>query len=516
MAEFGKLNFAVAFNPQTAFPLDARYYFDSYDAAETAAQGAVEVGSASGTYFFGQTVVVVESSVATLYVIQPDKTLQPVGSTVLGDGKSITVVDGKVQLVGFAEAKPGQQPRIGDGGSLEWYTPDASTVEGLQQTVGQLQTDVSELQSDVGTINDTLETKANVSDVYTQTQTDEKIAAAITTLGTTQVQRVEEAGDDAVGAVSTAKDAALEAVGQAQTTATGAVSSAQTTAVQAVQDAKGTATTAISQAQAEAMKSVGDLVQQAEDAAIRQPIISDHDTWMIWDAASGQYVDTGLYAGGQAPYIGEDGYWYVGNVKTDTLAQGPAGPAGAGVPPTDTAQAGDVPTWNGEKVVWAAQSGGGGAKPIRFLNRIETTETVRSIEISEDSEGKTFEELGLTEVYGVIKTAENVSTSYPYGVLKINDIGINLGQNFETSVDYRYYTFSFTLLEDGSGIALFRDAVNTINAEKPIAYGIVVNDIETMGVVNFGNVIKKLSIRHANYGAEAFLKAGTIILVYGR
>lgn len=179
MAEFGKLNFAVAFNPQTAFPLDARYYFDSLSAAQTAAQGAVEVGSASGTYFFGQTVVVVEASVATLYVIQPDKTLQPVGSTVLGDGKSITVADGQVQLVGFAEAQPGQQPRIGDGGSLEWYTPDASTVEGLQQTVGQLQTDVSELQSDVGTINDTLETKANVSDVYTQTQTDTKIAAAI-------------------------------------------------------------------------------------------------------------------------------------------------------------------------------------------------------------------------------------------------------------------------------------------------------------------------------------------------
>lgn len=179
MAEFGKLNFAVAFNPQTAFPLDARYYFDSYDAAETAAQGAVEVGSASGTYFFGETIVVVESGTATLYIIQPNKTLQPVGSTVLGDGKSITVVDGKVQLVGFAEAQPGQQPRIGAGGSLEWYTPDASTVEGLQQTVGQLQTDVTQLQSDVGTINDTLETKANVSDVYTQTQTDAKIAAAV-------------------------------------------------------------------------------------------------------------------------------------------------------------------------------------------------------------------------------------------------------------------------------------------------------------------------------------------------
>lgn len=179
MANFGTLNFAVAFNPQTAFPLDARYYFDSLSAAQTAAQGAVEVGSASGTYFFGQTVVVVESNVATLYVIQPDQTLQPVGSTILGDDKSITVIDGQVQLVGFAEAQPGQQPRIGSTGNLEWYTPDTSSVEGLQQTVGQLQTDVTQLQSDVGTINDTLETKANVSDVYTQTQTDKKIAAAV-------------------------------------------------------------------------------------------------------------------------------------------------------------------------------------------------------------------------------------------------------------------------------------------------------------------------------------------------
>lgn len=82
------------------------------------------------------------------------------------------------------------------------------------------------------------------------------VAAAIAAQGTTQVQRVEEAGDDAVGAVSTAKDAALEAVGQAQTTATGAVASAKTTAVQAVQDAQGTATTAISQAQTAAVGEV--------------------------------------------------------------------------------------------------------------------------------------------------------------------------------------------------------------------------------------------------------------------
>lgn len=174
-----KLNFSVPFSMTSALPLDANSYFESLAAAQTAASTAQEAGSSATQFYFGQTVVVVESSVATLYVIQPDKTLKPVGSTVLGDGKSITVVDGQVQLVGFAEAQPGQQPRIGSTGSIEWYTPDSSTVEGLQQTVGQLQTDVSELQSDVGTINDTLETKANVSDVYTQTQTDQKIAAAI-------------------------------------------------------------------------------------------------------------------------------------------------------------------------------------------------------------------------------------------------------------------------------------------------------------------------------------------------
>lgn len=232
----------------------------------------------------------------------------------------------------------------------------------------------------------------------------EAVAAAITAQGTTQVQRVEEAGDDAVGAVSTAKDAALEAVGQAQTTATGAVSSAQTTAVQAVQDAKGTATTAISQAQAEALESVGALVQQAEDAAIRQPIISDHDTWMIWDAASGQYVDTGLYAGGQAPYIGEDGYWYVGNVKTDTLAQGPAGPAGAGVPSTE-----GVPTdYLLSPAGWVAPPSGGGENWELIIDHV-VPETVASVLIDQDLNGEAFS-LKKWALLTIWLPDENVST----------------------------------------------------------------------------------------------------------
>lgn len=101
MANFGTLSFAVAFSPQTAFPIDARYYFDSLESAQAAATGAVEVGSSDGTYFIGQNVVVVTSSDAKLYVIQPDKTLKEVGSSVLTDNKTIITTDGTLSLKDF-------------------------------------------------------------------------------------------------------------------------------------------------------------------------------------------------------------------------------------------------------------------------------------------------------------------------------------------------------------------------------------------------------------------------------
>jgi hypothetical protein len=69
MADFGKLNFSVSFNPTSAFPLDARYYFDSYAAAETAAKKAEEVGSSNTVYYYGETLCVVENDTARLYVI---------------------------------------------------------------------------------------------------------------------------------------------------------------------------------------------------------------------------------------------------------------------------------------------------------------------------------------------------------------------------------------------------------------------------------------------------------------
>lgn len=77
--EFGKLNFAVGFNRTSAFPLDANSYFETLAAAQAAAAGAAEVGSADSAYYLGQLIIVVEGGVAALYQIGADKTLKKFG-----------------------------------------------------------------------------------------------------------------------------------------------------------------------------------------------------------------------------------------------------------------------------------------------------------------------------------------------------------------------------------------------------------------------------------------------------
>jgi hypothetical protein len=73
MADFGKLNFAVAFNPQTAFPLDARTLFYSYEEAAAAARTAERAGSTNTVYYWGMRLTVVDEKAQTArqYIIQP-------------------------------------------------------------------------------------------------------------------------------------------------------------------------------------------------------------------------------------------------------------------------------------------------------------------------------------------------------------------------------------------------------------------------------------------------------------
>nr|DAZ25590.1 MAG TPA: hypothetical protein [Caudoviricetes sp.] len=215
-----KLNFSVPFAMTAALPVEYNAYFSTLADAQAAAAKADVPGSTTTVYYYGQKIVVVGNTEAKLYIIQPDKTLKEAGGVPLGDGASITVgEDGKIAIKGVAEATANQQPRIKvvDGvKTIEWYTPDTSMVEGLQQTVAghttkieslegglsstigvleQQMSKISTLEGNIGlsqqaiTANTTaIGTKANAADVYkktetfSQTEVNDKIAAAISSV----------------------------------------------------------------------------------------------------------------------------------------------------------------------------------------------------------------------------------------------------------------------------------------------------------------------------------------------
>lgn len=118
------LNFAVAFNPTTAFPLDARQMFGSKTAAEAAAATAENAGSSNTVYYFGMPLVVFENDAATMYLIQGDKTLKEVGSAPIPDNATIELTDaGKLQLFNFGK----QYYKFHEADNIitgEWTYPD--------------------------------------------------------------------------------------------------------------------------------------------------------------------------------------------------------------------------------------------------------------------------------------------------------------------------------------------------------------------------------------------------------
>lgn len=172
---FSKMNFSVSINPLSAFPLDARSYFESYDAAVIAAQKAVEAGSTEGIHYFGQTICVVENNVASMYIIQPDGTLGEVGGKIEIDEKQFALENGSLSLLGFANAVEGAQPVKTADGSIEWRKPDNSVVEGIQEAIGVPSSEGVEATG----IYAELEKKANAENVYSKNEADQAIASAI-------------------------------------------------------------------------------------------------------------------------------------------------------------------------------------------------------------------------------------------------------------------------------------------------------------------------------------------------
>ena len=158
--DYGKLNFSTSFKPTSAFPLNANCYFESLAEAQAAAATAEEVGSSNTVYHFGQEIAVVESGVATLYMIQPDKTLKEVGKVSTGDDKTISVINEKIQLVGAADAAENSQPVMQKDGTIKWVVPSTKTTDDLQTEIDALKTD-----------------KADKTSVYTKAEVDAKVAS---------------------------------------------------------------------------------------------------------------------------------------------------------------------------------------------------------------------------------------------------------------------------------------------------------------------------------------------------
>jgi len=143
---FGKGNRSVAFNPTSAFPLDARSYFESYEAAVNAAALAREAGSSESVYYYGQTLVVVENGKATLYVIQPDNSLAPIAGeaqdefVLVVDDKAFAVdaETGELKLKGLDEAAAGTVLTVNADGSVSWKAPiDAYTKAEIDRKIAE-------------------------------------------------------------------------------------------------------------------------------------------------------------------------------------------------------------------------------------------------------------------------------------------------------------------------------------------------------------------------------------------
>lgn len=157
------MTFDKSFARSNGQPLDSTEVFYSKSAAETYAAGDVA--------YIGQKIVVVETktvdnkevTTVTHYGIEPDASLKELGALPVGDGVTVEVVNGKIQLVGLEGHSEGTyQPFLVDG-EIVWRVPSSVTVEGLDGRLETAEDDIESLESIVGDASGGL--VKNVSDI---------------------------------------------------------------------------------------------------------------------------------------------------------------------------------------------------------------------------------------------------------------------------------------------------------------------------------------------------------------
>lgn len=184
--DFGKLNFSTSFNPTSAFPIDARTYFEDYDLALAAAKTAEAAGSSNTVYYIGQIFTVYAEGEVAAYQVTgaKDETalIKLASTTASGDLASdvaalqsqMATVRSDISGIKDGTTVVGKASADADGNVIsETYATQTTvssidgrvtTAEGeidtLQSTVSEHTSDISALEANV----DTLQTTVGSSD----------------------------------------------------------------------------------------------------------------------------------------------------------------------------------------------------------------------------------------------------------------------------------------------------------------------------------------------------------------
>lgn len=135
----------VAFNRSNPLPLDKWSVF------QTMAE-AVAYAESNAVAYPGQIIAVYDNNEMVACVLtEVEGKLIPEAIGVMPEGDDITIeiVDGKIALVGFTDAKEGAQLVKSADGKLSWVVPSTDTVDGLQTTVATLQKDIADLKQEL-------------------------------------------------------------------------------------------------------------------------------------------------------------------------------------------------------------------------------------------------------------------------------------------------------------------------------------------------------------------------------
>ena len=123
---------AVSIKRGNPLPLDADSIFESY--------AALEAYAADVLAYPGQLVAVVEEDSTSIYYLDQELAIKPVGIVPSGDNKSIEVTaDGIISLLGAKTAPNGTIPMIGEDGVLTWKTlEDIGAGDGNDNTTYEI------------------------------------------------------------------------------------------------------------------------------------------------------------------------------------------------------------------------------------------------------------------------------------------------------------------------------------------------------------------------------------------